>query len=488
MNKDKLRTFTRIDAIILGVIILLAFVVRMYKYDTPLADFHSWRQVDTAAVARNYVKDGIDLMMPIYDDFSNIQSGTENPNGYRFVEFPLYNAAMAIMYNTFPQIALESWGRIISAVMSLFIIGVLYYIALKESSRITAVAAALTYSFFPYIVFFSRTVLPETPALAFAMIALLFAYFYINADSKVKTITFFTLSVLAFAIAILIKPTAIFYGLPIGFLFLRKWQFRAFKRPLPYIYFALAFIPFVLWRMYISQFPEGIPGNLWLITRVNTFEGQRVIFFRPAFFRWIFFERINILILGGYTTFLFLLGIFTKPKYYLLHMIGLAGFIYLFIFQGGNVQHEYYQTIFFPVIAIFTGLGVHTLVTNKKVFWHPALMYVAVTGILVVSILFSYYKVQDYYRHADDLVQIARIVRTLTSPDDKLVTDRLGDTTLLYLTDRKGSPALNKTPQEFRDQGYKYLVSNNQDTIKAMKEEQQLDVVFENDKFALFRL
>lgn len=488
MNKDKLRKFTRLDAIVLGVIIILAFAVRMYKYDTPLADFHSWRQVDTAAVSRNYVRDGIDLFMPKYDDFSNVQSGTENPNGYRFVEFPIYNAAMALMYNTFPQISLESWGRIISAFLSLFIIAVLYYIAYKESSRITAVVAAVTYSFFPYIVFFSRTVLPETPALAFAMIALFFAYLFINTDSRSKAITFFTLSVITFATAILIKPTAIFYGLAIGFLFLRKWQFRAFKRPLPYVYFILSIIPFLLWRYYISQFPEGIPGNLWLITRVNTFEGQRVIFFRPAFFRWIFMERINILILGGYTTFLFLLGIFTRPKGYLLHVIGLAGFVYLFVFQGGNVQHEYYQTIFFPAIAIFTGLGVHTLITHKKVFWHPALMYVSVTGILLISILFSYYKMQDYYRHADDLVQIARIVRTLTAQEDKIVTDRMGDTTLLYLTDRKGSPALYKSPQEFKDQGYKYLVSNNQDTIKAMKEEQKLSVVFENDKFALFRL
>jgi hypothetical protein len=94
MKKERIQK-TKLDWIIVGLIIMVALVVRLYKIDTPLADFHSWRQADTASVARNYVKNGINLMLPTFDDLSNVQSSFENPRGYRMVEFPLYNAAIA---------------------------------------------------------------------------------------------------------------------------------------------------------------------------------------------------------------------------------------------------------------------------------------------------------------------------------------------------------------------------------------------------------
>ena len=61
-----------------------------------LADWHSWRQADTSAVTRNYVKHGINILYPTYDDLSNVASGKDNPRGLRFVEFPLYNVASII--------------------------------------------------------------------------------------------------------------------------------------------------------------------------------------------------------------------------------------------------------------------------------------------------------------------------------------------------------------------------------------------------------
>src|SRR5207302_6010614 len=50
-------------------------------------------------------------------------------------------------------------------------------------------------------------------------------------------------------------------------------------------------LPLVLWRQWILQYPEGIPANAWLLNG----NGIR---FRPAFFRWIFYERLTKLISG----------------------------------------------------------------------------------------------------------------------------------------------------------------------------------------------
>ncbi len=487
MNKDK-QLFKKSDWFILGAILLLGFVLRLYNFNTPLADYHSWRQVDTAAVARNFVNEEFNMLMPRYDDLTSIQSGKDNPTGLRFVEFPIYNAMMAGMYSIAPIFPIEVWGRIISAVMSLVVIGSLYYLSLKESSRYTAIGTALVYAIFPYFVFFSRTVLPENTALGFTFLSIFFLYISNRKEIDFKSVLFFALSIVFFAMAVLVKPTVIFYGLALAFIFLRKYGLGIFKAAPVYIYFALALAPLVAWRLYIQQYPEGIPSSAWLFTEVQTFEGIRNIFFKPAFFRWIFFERINNQILGGYMTFFLVLGAIAKPKAWLLPVIGVSALLYVFTFQGGNVQHEYYQIILFPALALFIGLGFHYIHKSHKTLLHPAFISVTLIAITALSWFFSYYKVRDFYGYPNDLVQIARIVKTITRPNDLIITDRYGDTTLLYLMERKGSPALHKPIADLRNEGYRYLVVTVPETITKMKEEEQLSTVFENDKFALFRL
>lgn len=478
--------FIKKDAIILGIILLIALLFRLYKINTPLADFHSFRQVDTAAVARNFARDGFDLFHPKYDDFSNVQSGLENPEGYRFVEFPIYNAIFGFFYKYFPVLSIETYGRLTSSVFSLGIISIIYFLCLKERDRLTASMAAITYAVMPLFVFFSRMVLPDTPATAMAFISLFFFYLYAMYEQNKKTYVWFALGTISFALCLLIKPTAGFYGLAIGLLFFRKYRFQMIAKWEPYVFGILSLLPFIAWRIYISQFPEGIPASSWLITTVNTFEGPKNIFFKPAFFRWIFFERIGILMFGVYLSFFFLLGIIVKTKKYFLHAILACAFVYLFTFQGGNVQHEYYQTILLPAFAIFIGLGAAWIMQNTQLFMHPVVTYPIIIATFTFSMAFSFYKVKDFYGYPEDLVQIAKIIKTLTKPTDKIVTDRTGDTTLLYLADRKGAPSVYKEFSELKEKKYKYFVTQDKQVAEKLKSEGYI-FVFENDQFALIK-
>src|SRR5438876_9156972 len=104
----------KIHLILLIIIILGAITTRLYKFDNPIADWHAWRQADTAAVSQNFIKNGFDILHPTYNDISNIQSGKDNPNGYRFVEFPIYNVSQAGFYKIFGNLTLVQWGRIVS--------------------------------------------------------------------------------------------------------------------------------------------------------------------------------------------------------------------------------------------------------------------------------------------------------------------------------------------------------------------------------------
>lgn len=478
----------KIDYIILCLILVVAFAFRLYKINTPLADFHSWRQVDTAAVARNFVRDGFDFMNPRFDDLSSIQSGLDNPTGLRFVEFPIYNAIFAFFYKYLPVLTLETYGRLVSALFSLIIIAIVYYFGLKESNRATAIGASLAYSVLPYFVFFSRVILPETPALACMFMSLFFLYKFFQHQGK-KAYMHYALSILTFMLALLIKPTIVFYALASAYLFIRHYKMDVFKKWQPYVYVIIAAIPFMLWRMYIADHPEAIPANSWLFMHVNTFEGQRNIFFKPAFFRWIFYERINALMLGGYITFFFILGVIAKTKKFFLFSILASAMIYLLTFQGGNVQHEYYQTIIFPAIALFVGLGIGFIIENSKNFLHPVITYPVILVVFGLGFFFSYYQTKQigFYNIPQDLINISKIIKTLSQPEDKIVTDRLGDTTLLYLADRKGSPMFYKDINQFKDENYKLLVTDNKEVIQKANA-QNYRIIYADSQYTIFKL
>ncbi|MEK7633669.1 MAG: glycosyltransferase family 39 protein [Patescibacteria group bacterium] len=477
----------KIDIFILSFILIVAFVFRLYKINTPLADLHSWRQVDTAAVARNFAKNGFDLFHPKYDDLSNVQSGLDNPQGYRMVEFPIYNAIFAYLYKLMPVFSLEVWGRLTTAIFSLIIIAILYYLLLKENSRLSAISGSFIYAVFPFFVFFSRVILPETTALAFAMISIFF--FYLNIENKKKGFRYFIfylLSSIFFASALLIKPTLLFFLLPIVFLFFRKYRLNLIKRPDFYFYLIIVFVPLIYWRSFIKNYPEGIPSSDWLFFSTNTAQGLKSILFRPSFFRWIFFERINNLILGGYLTVFFVLGIIVKQKRFLLLSILLSSILYLLVFQGGNLQHEYYQTLILPVLAMLSGIGINFIFTAKKEFISPILVSFFVFLLIGFSFYFSYSRVVDYYQYSQELVQEANIINNLTNAEDLIVTDRTGDTTLLYLADRRGAPAIFKEPVDLKNMGYKYLITSNDTQVKRMGSD--YEVIFKNEKFTLFKL
>src|SRR5205809_6959308 len=85
---------------------LLALALRCYGLTAPLLDYHSWRQADTAAIARNYGTSGYRLAYP------QVDWGGQTP-GYVESEFPLYSYTLALLYGIF---GVYDWiGRLITA-------------------------------------------------------------------------------------------------------------------------------------------------------------------------------------------------------------------------------------------------------------------------------------------------------------------------------------------------------------------------------------
>lgn len=488
MAQNKKHPSNVLTILLAVVVCTVGIIFRLYKVTEPLADFHSWRQADTAAVARNFSHRGVQLFTPTYDDLSNIQSGKENPQGYRMVEFPLYNAAITYLHAVTPNIPHEVDGRMISILFSTITIAVIFYLLRMEAGVLAAFVGSVTFATMPFFVYFTRVVLPEPTALGLSMIAVLGLYQFARQSSAVWRWVWLSASALSFASALLIKPTVIFFAIPLGYLFIRAYSWDVMRRPFMYLYWLIAFLPLLLWRQYIYQFPEGIPVSDWLITSVNTGGGVQRIFFKPAFFRWIFYERINNLILGGFLTTFFVLGSLVRPKKYLFHAMLLGTLAYLFTFQGGNVQHEYYQTLILPTIAIMVGLGMSFLYQHSRQFISASLLIPILIAIYGFSWFISFYTVHTYYNTPGDLIQIAKVVKDVTEPDAKIVTDTLGDTTLLYLSERRGAPAVFEDLPKLKAKGYRYFVTQKMDVAETIIQEGIFSPIVRTDKFVLFEL
>ncbi len=473
----------RLDGIILCLILLLALGARMYKISSPLIEFHSWRQADTAAVARNFAREGMDLLHPRYDDISPQQSGLNNPNRYRMVEFPIYNAVVAMLYKLLPALSIVQWGRIASTIESLVIIVCIYLIARKESGVLSAVVGSLVFALYPFFVFYSRAILPEVFSIMCVMVAVTIAYFARSSLTRALALCFF-------AIALLAKPTAIFYLIALMPLMLRGVSLTTRSIFFRVLAVACSLVPLVLWRLHITQYPEGIPASAWLITSVSTGGGMYTVFFRPAFFRWIFYERLNVLILGSYSFILFVTGIIARTRSILPATLLLSSLAYLFTFQGGNVQHEYYQIMILPVVAIFVGLGAHQIVSSAKTMGHRAIAYGLIITALVAGVFISWDKVRHYYYSLSDIPKFATIVQSFTTRENRIVVDTAGDTTALYAFDRIGSPGIYADIATMkRDGNYSYLFTYNHETADSLeKEDPSITRIFQNDRFVLFKL
>ncbi|MDP2861031.1 MAG: glycosyltransferase family 39 protein, partial [bacterium] len=207
----------KVEYFCLSIIIFLSVITRLYRIDNPVADWHSWRQADTAAVTRNFVKEGINLLYPRYDDLSNIASGRDNPQGWRFVEFPLYNAAAAVSYNIFPNFSIEKWGRLVSVGLAVLSLIFIYFLTRKYLGAVAALFSAGIFALLPYNIFYGRVILPE-PALVCFSTGMLWFFSVLITERKKWGMLFLLFG----AGAMLIKPVAAFLFLPMVYLIFRE--------------------------------------------------------------------------------------------------------------------------------------------------------------------------------------------------------------------------------------------------------------------------
>lgn len=446
---------TKFEVLIVLAILFGAFLVRLYKVDSPIADWHSWRQVDTASVARIYVNEGIDLLYPKYYDISSIQTGRFNPEGLRFVEFPLYNLVHAVAFKTVPQIGFEVWGRLISILASIISAICIYLLGKRLVNKLTGFFSLFFFSFIPFSVYYSRVILPEPITTMFAVLSILLFVKYFDTDKKIYLFT----AAVSFSLSLLIKPYTIFYALPIVYLSIKKFGFKGIFKNIPLLLaLDIALIPVIAWRGWINTSHNlvGIPHLAW------AFNGDGIRF-KPSFWNWIFAERLGKLILGMWGLILFGFGIVTRTKLKVIEIMGIGMLLYVVIVATASVRHDYYQSIAIPVIVLILGLGASRMWTEN---WRGKALLVFCVFMMFLT---GYYQVKEFYKvNHPEFITIGKIVDESLPKDAKIIVPDNGNTVFLYYTNRRGWPVLETSIDEVRAIGAQYFVSVNNDADTNM--------------------
>lgn len=464
-----LKKFFSKEWVLVTGILLVAFVVRLYKIGNPIADWHSWRQADTASVSRIYAQEGIDILRPRYYDISTIQTGIFNPEGLRFVEFPVYNAVHAFLFNTFNSFSLEVWGRLVSIFTALISAYVIFLIGKRFMGKWGGVLAAAFFAIMPFNIYFTRVILPEPMTVMFGLLAIWLFIRFIDSESKIYLYS----SGFLFSLAALVKPFIFFYSVPLIYLVIKKYGLRRTLKDtkvlIPLLVYAnIVLIPFFAWRIYINQYPQGIPHFWW------AFNGDKIRF-KPAFWRWIFSERLGNLLLGVWGLIPFSYALLTKLKdkfSFFNHFFLLGMFLYIVTFATASVRHDYYQTLVVPAVCLTLAQGVLGMWETDR--FKSKYARILLVFSLFVMLMTTATQVKAFYQiNHPEILEAGKAVDEKLPKDALIIAPYNGDTAFLYQTKRRGWPVVDTSIEKLKERGAEYFVSVNfadPDTIKLMEE------------------
>lgn len=470
----------KFETLIVVVILILAFTLRLYKLNNPIADWHSWRQADTAAVARNFVKDHFNILYPQSDSLTPLNEyGLQNPNRYFINEFPLYNSLVAILYGIFginPALA-RLLSIFFATVGTLF----LYLLAKRLFGLKVAILAAFFYATNPFNIYYGRVVMPDPMYIAFSIISL---YFFLNWVAS-KKITSVILSSVFLSLAILVKPYAIFLFVPITYWLVVNWGLSFWKNKQVIVFLTISLLPFLLWRIHVFNHPEGTFATTWLYNTGN-------IRFTGAFFRWLIFERLNRLIFATGAFVLLVIGLtksYTTKNGSLISMWLLSVILYMIVFAKGNVTHDYYQLPLMAPGSILVAMGVFAMVNFSQKTYVKFLNSAIACFLLILSFAFGWYEVRGFYNiNHPEIVAAGQAADKLLPNTAIVIAPYDDDPTFLYQTNRFGYTKIDRPISKFLDAGAQYLVSVNPNDSQISSLTKNCDVLEKSPEYVIIKL
>jgi hypothetical protein len=227
---------------------LIGLVLRLKGLHDPLLDHPSWRQGDTAAIARNFAQLRYNIFFPQTE-----YNGA--PPNYVELELQIVPFLAATLYKIFG--VHEVFGRLIAIAFGLGTIAVVGAFARwLFGATIAGIAAMAIYAILPGSIYYSRTFQPDG-AMVFFLVAALYASARWIVDDDARSWQGALGAGALLAAAFLAKPVALFALIPVLALAIARFGLGGtLRRPLLLAAVVASLVPLALYEPYVSAHAE----------------------------------------------------------------------------------------------------------------------------------------------------------------------------------------------------------------------------------------
>lgn len=411
---------------LIAAIVLASLLSHLNGISSPPLDYHYHRQTNTAAIARNYARNGLNFFSPQID-WQGAYAGRSA------TEFPLYMWLTGLFWPLFKLGAV--WGRILSTLFSAITAVYLFLLLERRTPPRAAFYSGILFSCIPLEIFFGRTVQPEALALLGTTAAL---YHWDCWLAQPKKTAHWGLATLFIFLAISHKLPYAYILLPLAVLAWRQRGPAAFKDIR--VLLALAFVAAGVggWYRYASTGAFVVPthgGEFW---KLLDYKGLRF------YIQFQFLSRFPELAATYGGLILGFIGawelVFGRRDVFLASWFAAVG-LSLIIGGGYTFFHEYTSLPFAPVNAAFMGYGLFLLqekisgLRAKARPWAWAGLTLLVLSVPVHAVL----RIKHWYNISYPfLAQAGTAADSVGARGDLFICNQRAASTFLFFLDRKG--------------------------------------------------
>lgn len=385
----------------LGIALLSVFFLRVWQADQPIWEGYIGRQVPTAMVARNLMRDG-DFLHP------KVDTGPF-PNWF-LVEPPVMAGTTALIARA-TGLPLGVAGRFLSALAMTLASGSLFGLVRRYEGGTTAFAALFLFSLFPVSIRYGRALQPDA-----LMVGLSLFGFWLWTERRYR----FAVTILAIAFATKVTGAFILLPLvcaPVPGQGLRKWQRVGLAM--------LSLVPAALWYIHAGRLIAGSEAQASASAGIAANWWHRLSSLTDA--AWL--TVVRDLTLRAFTPVgfgLFVMGWANWKRLQRVWQVWALAVLGAFLVLAGKLHHEYYWLMAAPMFAALGAIG------WKRVTW-PCVR----VGVLVAFAAVAVFQSRTTWSTPEEwrpLNAAASAVAARTKPDAILIAPE----SMIYAADRRG--------------------------------------------------
>jgi hypothetical protein len=398
-------------------IVTLGVFARMLTFQSPLFDHHAWRQADTATIARNFYREGLDVFHP------QIDARGERPNGYVATGLELHAIVFALVSRLTGYS--PAVGRIVSAACFPLSAALLWSFCRRRYGEDAAFIAVFAYALcLPLVLYAERAVWNE-PLLILLSFAALASAQRLRDEGRPLDLVWAALSC---ALVGAIKPQWLIVLAPIAALWFERDRWKILAR----------------WQVWVIAAAGcgAAAASLWHMRQV---EAQTGLSFGAAdklfhlddmtlHVAYIISRRIFKDLLGPLGLIAYFAGLWWSARQRkLVELAGAFGFVvYLIAASRGNRVHDYYQLAIAPCAAITIPAGVQML-AGARPRARLALLWIMLVYCFARSVSFH-----SWYEIDQEKVRFCSELQPKIGPRELVLFADYNSSDLLYCLDRKG--------------------------------------------------